>query len=90
MNEASASQPARGNALYTLARMPPTDRCPLSPLSPRLLASAMNAPSYSPLSLSTYLMMGGAGLAVLISLPMMLIGRAYDVEIKHIPKDLIR
>ena len=29
-----------------LARIPPTDRCPLSPSSPRFVASAMNLTSY--------------------------------------------
>lgn len=54
-----------------------------------LTASAMSAPAYAQPTTASYLMMGAAGLAVLISLPLMLIGRAYDVEIRHIPKDRI-
>lgn len=55
-----------------------------------LLASAMNAPSYSPPTVGTYLMMGLSGLAVLASVPLMLIGRAYDMQVTDIPKELRR
>lgn len=54
------------------------------------LASTMNAPSYSPPTATTYLLMGLSGLAVLISVPLMLIGRAYDMQVTEVPKDLRR
>src|SRR3954469_21615687 len=42
MNSTSAATPSSGKALYSDARMPPTERCPFSPSRPDAVASLSN------------------------------------------------
>lgn len=48
------------------------------------------APDHAPSGLLAYLIMAGSGFAVLISVPLMLVGREYDMRITEIPKELRR
>ena len=55
-----------------------------------LLARMMWQPAYSPPGVGSYILLGACGFGVLISIPLMLIGRAYDVELRQLPKELRR
>lgn len=55
-----------------------------------MIAWLLRQPSYAQPGAMAYLLLAGLSFAALAGLPLMLIGRAYDVELRHLPKELQR